>query len=203
MKELRSSLVMLVLMTALTGIAYPFAVTGLAKLAFPWQAAGSLIERNGHIIGSALIGQQFVTPGYFWSRPSATTTPDPADASKSLAAPYNAENSGASNFAPSSKALAASLAEREQFLRAANPSVSSPIPADLLTSSASGLDPHISPAAARWQVRRVALARQIPEAELLQLVEEEQEGRELGILGEPRVNVLKLNLALDERWPLR
>ena len=202
-KELRSSLTLLALLTIITGLAYPFAVTGLAGLAFPWQANGSLMEKGGRVVGSALIGQTFTGPGYFWGRPSATTTPDPGDPSKSVAAPYNAANSGASNLAPSAKALAETVAERDAMLRAAHPDEFSPVPADLLTSSASGLDPHITPAAAAWQIKRVAMARHIPMEELRQMVTDHLEGRELGVLGEPRINVLRLNLALDERWPMR
>lgn len=191
-KELRSSLTLLVLLTIITGLAYPFAVTGLAGLAFPWQANGSLIEKDGHAIGSALIGQSFTGPGYFWGRPSATAP-----------TPYNAASSGASNLAPSAKALADAVAERDAALRAAHPGETDRPPADLLTSSASGLDPHITPAAAAWQIKRVAMARHAPMDQVRALVMEHLEGRELGILGEPRVNVLKLNLALDERWPMR
>lgn len=202
-KELRSSLTLLAVLTIITGFAYPFAVTGLAGVAFPWQADGSLIEKNGHVVGSALIGQQFTGPGYFWGRPSATTAPDSQDSSKSVAAPYNAANSGASNLAPSAKALADIVAEHSTTLKSANPNESAPIPADLLTSSASGLAPHITPAAAAWQIKRVAMARHIPMDELRKLVTDHVEGRELGILGEPRINVLRLNLALDEHWPMR
>lgn len=203
LKELRPSLILLVMLTIVTGLAYPFAVTGLARIAFPFQAEGSLLERNGTVVGSALIGQSFTEPGYFWSRPSATTAPDPADPAKSVAAPYNAANSGASNLAPSAKALADAVAEREAALKAANPDETEPVPADLLTSSASGLDPHITPAAASWQVKRIAAARRVPVDELRALVARFTEGRDLGVLGEPHVNVLKLNMALDERWPMK
>ena len=203
LKDLRPSLILLAVMTILTGLAYPYAVTGLAKIAFPWQAAGSLIEKNGTVVGSALIGQQFTNPGYFWSRPSATTATDPADATKTVAAPYNAANSGASNLAPSAKALVDGVNDRIAALKAANPEETSDIPADLLTASGSGLDPHITPAGALWQLKRVAAARHVAVDELRKLVEANIEERLLGFLGEPRVNVLKLNLALDERWPIR
>lgn len=203
LKELRPSLALLVAMTIITGLAYPFAITGMAAMVFPWQAHGSLVERNGHVVGSVLIGQQFNGPGYFWGRPSATTAPDPQDAAKSVAAPYNAANSGASNLAPSAKALADGIAEREAILRTAHPGESDPVPADLVTASASGLDPHITPAAATWQIKRVAMARHVPMDQIRDLVAKNLETRELGVLGEPRINLLKLNLALDERWPMR
>lgn len=202
-KDVRASLLLLAVLTAITGLAYPVLVTGLARLAFPWQAGGSLVEKDGHVVGSALIGQEFTSPGYFWGRPSATTAPDPVDPAKSVAAPYNAANSGASNAAPSAKALADTVAERRDGLTRANPGEAEPPPADLLTASASGLDPHISPEAAFWQIKRVALARHAPMDEVRRLVTDHTEGRELGVLGEPRVNVLKLNMALDERWPMK
>lgn len=201
LRELRPALMVLVIMTLLTGIAYPLAVTGLAQVSFPWQANGSLIEKNGHVVGSALIGQQFASPAYFWSRPSATTAPDPNDATKTVPAPYNAANSGGSNLAPSAKALVDGALAAADAVKAAHPDQKGPVPVDLVTASASGLDPHISPAAAMYQVKRVALARHAPMEEVQKLVAAHTEGRELGILGEPRVNVLKLNLALDERWP--
>ncbi|HVI52876.1 MAG TPA: potassium-transporting ATPase subunit KdpC [Candidatus Sulfotelmatobacter sp.] len=202
LKELRPSLMLLVVMTIVTGLAYPFAVTSVAQVAFPWQAAGSLIEKNGQVVGSALIGQSFSKPGYFWSRPSATNAPDPNDATKTVDAPYNASNSMASNLAPSAKALADTVAARADTLKAADPDQSDPIPADLLTASGSGLDPDISPDAAYWQARRVASVRHIAEADLRKLIAAQVQGRSLGVLGEPRVNVLKLNMALDEKWPM-
>lgn len=202
-KDLRSSLALLVALTIVTGLAYPAAVTGMARIAFPSQAEGSLVEKNGKVVGSVLIGQQFTAAGYFWGRPSATTAPDPNDAAKSVPAPYNAANSGASNLAPSAKALADVVAERRADLLQANPGVADSIPADLLTASASGLDPHITPAAAAWQIKRVTSARHVSTEEVRKLVAEFTEGRELGILGEPRINVLNLNLALDERWPMK
>jgi K+-transporting ATPase ATPase C chain len=203
LKELRPALTLLVVLTVLTGLAYPLAVTGLAQIAFPWQAAGSLVERDGKVVGSALIGQDFTSPFYFWGRPSATTAPDPADPTKTVAAPYNAANSGASNLAPSAKALADAVAERSAALHRANPAAEGPLPADLVTTSASGLDPDISPEAADWQVARVAAARHAPAGEIHRLVADHTQGRALGVLGEPVVNVLKLNLALDERWPMK
>lgn len=201
-KELRPALTLVVVMTILTGIAYPLAVTGLAQLAFPWQANGSLIEKEGRVVGSALIGQSFTGPTYFWSRPSATTSPDPRDAAKTVPAPYNAANSGGSNAAPTSKALVESVAAAVKTVRAAHPDEKGPVPVDLVTSSASGLDPHITPAAAAWQVKRVAAARHTSVENIQTLVRQHTEGRELGMLGELRVNVLKLNMALDEKWPL-
>lgn len=202
LRELRPALMILVIMTILTGIAYPLAVTGLAQVSFPWQANGSLIEKNGHVVGSALIGQQFVGPAYFWSRPSATTAPDPNDATKTVPAPFNAANSGGSNLAPSAKALVDGAQAAVETLKAAHPDQKGPVPVDLVTASASGLDPHISPAAAVYQVKRVALVRHAPVEEVQKLVGAHIEGRELGVLGEPRVNVLKLNLALDDKWPV-
>lgn len=191
-KELRPALSLLLMLTALTGLAYPLAVTGLAQLVFPWQAQGSLIERDGHVVGSALIGQSFSGAGYFHGRPSAT-----ADQ------PYNAANSMGSNLAPSARALADGVTAAVQAAKAGNPGTKGPVPMDLVTASASGLDPHISPAAARFQVKRVANARQVTEDEIEAVLATQTEGRELAILGEARVNVLMLNLALDQRWPIR
>lgn len=202
-KDLRSSLALLAVLTAITGFAYPGSVAALAHLIFPWQAQGSLIEKDGKVVGSSLIGQNFTAPGYFWGRPSATSAADPNDAAKTVPAPYNASASAASNLAPSAKALADAVAERAEALRQANPDQGEAAPADLLTGSASGLDPHISPAAAAWQIKRVANARHVSQDELRKLVERFTEGRDLGVLGEPRVNVLKLNMALDETWPMR
>lgn len=196
LKEIRPALVVLLMLTAITGLAYPLAITGLAQTIFPAQANGSLIERNGKVIGSELIGQQFESDRYFHGRLSATTAPDPQDASKSVPLPYNAANSGGSNLGPTSKDLAGRLKDDVAKLKAENPSGS--LPVDLVTTSASGLDPHISPEAAFFQVSRVAKARHLPETTIRALVTGRIEGRMWGFLGEPRVNVLKLNLALDK-----
>jgi len=195
LREIRPAIVLLLALTAITGLVYPLAITGIAGVLFPKQAQGSLIENEGKVIGSALIGQEFKDDKYFHGRPSATTAPDPNDSTKTVPAPYNAANSGGSNLGPTSKALADRIKEDVDKLKAENPSGA--VPVDLVTTSASGLDPDISPEAALFQVPRVAKARNIPEAKLRQLVEEHIQGRTLGILGEPRVNVLMLNLALD------
>ena len=192
-KQIRPALVLLVLLTIATGLAYPFAVTGLARLAFPDQANGSLIVRNGTVVGSALIGQWFETDRYFHPRPSATSAADPADATRTVAAPYNAAASAGSNLGPTSKALV----DRVAADVAAYAGAAASIPADLVTTSGSGLDPHISPAAAERQVARVAQARKLPDERVRELVRAAIEGRLFGIIGEPRVNVLQLNLALD------
>jgi K+-transporting ATPase ATPase C chain len=198
-KQIRPAIVMLVLLTALTGLAYPLAMTGIAQLVFPSQANGSLISRDGHVIGSALIGQNFTGEKYFHGRPSATTDTDPNDATKTIAAPYNAQNSGGSNLAPTSKALVDRVKGDADKLAAENPGT--PIPVDLVTTSASGLDPDISPAGALFQVPRVAKARNLPQDQVRALVEANTTGRLLGLIGEPVVNVLKLNLALDAAKP--
>jgi K+-transporting ATPase ATPase C chain len=195
LKELRSALVIFAALTVITGLIYPLAMTGAAQVLFPYQAQGSRIELGGKTIGSALIGQSFTADRYFHGRPSATTAPDPKYASKTMAAPYNAVNSMGSNLGPTSKALADRLQQEVAALKAENPSAT--VPVDLVTTSGSGLDPDISPQAARFQVSRVAKARNLPEAEVEILIESRIEGRDLGFLGEPRVNVLKLNLALD------
>jgi K+-transporting ATPase ATPase C chain len=195
-RELRPAIVVLVALTAITGLVYPLAVTGIAQLVFPSQAQGSLIERNGHTVGSALIGQSFTSDKYFHGRPSATTAPDPNDASKTVAAPYNAANSGGSNLAPSNKALIDRVQGDIDKLKQENPTT--PVPADLVTTSASGLDPDISPEAALFQVPRVAKARNLTENRVRQIVIDHIEDRFIGVLGDPRVNVLKLNLALDD-----
>jgi potassium-transporting ATPase KdpC subunit len=195
-REIRPAIVVLVALTAITGLVYPLAITGIAGLVFPYQAKGSLIERNGHVIGSALIGQNFTSDKYFHGRPSATTTPDPNDASMTVAAPYNAANSGGSNLGPSNKALIDRVKADMEKLGRENPSL--PVPGDLVTTSASGLDPEISPEAALFQVPRVAKARNLNENRVRQLVADHIEDRFVGVLGEPRINVLKLNLALDE-----
>lgn len=203
LKEIRPALSMIVAMTVMTGIAYPLAVTGIAQSLFPAQANGSLIEKDGRVIGSDLIGQSFTGPGYFWGRPSATSGADPEDSAKTVSAPYNAANSSGSNYGPTSQALIDGATANIDALKAAHPDQKGPVPADLVTNSGSGLDPHISPAAAGWQASRVALARQVPVDAVRQVVAEHTLGRSLGFLGEPRINVLKLNLALDERWPLK
>lgn len=199
LREIRPAILVLLALTLITGLAYPLAITGVAGAIFPKQAQGSLIEKDGKVIGSELIGQEFKSDKYFHGRPSATTAPDPADSSKTVAAPYNAANSGGSNLGPTSKALNDRIREDVEKLRAENPS--SPVPVDLVTSSASGLDPDISPDAALFQVPRVAKARNMPEARVRDLVAQNTQGRLFGLLGEPRVNVLALNLALDDAAP--
>ncbi len=196
LREIRPAIIVLVALTLITGLVYPLAMTGIAQVIFPYRAQGSLIERNGKVVGSELIGQQFTSDKYFHGRPSATTAPDPADPNKTVAAPYNAANSGGSNLGPSNKALIDRVQGDIDKLKQENPSA--PVPADLVTTSASGLDPEISPAAAYFQVPRVAKARNLAEDRLRQLVSDHIEGRFLGLLGEPRVNVLLLNLALDQ-----
>jgi K+-transporting ATPase ATPase C chain len=195
LNEVRPALVLLVGLTIITGLIYPLAMTGVAGVVFPTQAQGSLIEKDGKVIGSALIGQQFADAKYFHGRPSATTGPDPKDPIKSVAAPYNAVNSMGSNLGPTSKALADRIKEDVETLKKENATAT--IPVDLVTASGSGLDPDISPETALFQVPRVAKARNLPEARVKALVEGETQGRWLGLLGEPRVNVLRLNLAMD------
>jgi potassium-transporting ATPase KdpC subunit len=195
LREIRPAIVLLLVLTAITGLAYPLAMTAIAGAIFPAQAQGSLIERDGKVVGSALIGQEFKDDKYFHGRLSATLAPDPNDSTKTVSAPYNAANSGGSNLGPTSKALADRLKEDVDKLKAENPSA--PVPVDLVTTSASGLDPDISPEAAQFQVPRVAKARNLPDDQVKQLVASNTQGRLLGLLGEPRVNVLALNLALD------
>jgi K+-transporting ATPase ATPase C chain len=195
LKEIRPAILVLLLLTLITGLAYPLAMTEIAGAIFPRQAQGSLIERDGKVIGSALIGQEFKDDKYFHGRPSATSAPDPADSTKTVPAPYNAANSGASNLGPTSKALSDRLKEDMDKLKAENPGAS--VPVDLVTTSGSGLDPDISPEGALFQVPRVAKVRGMPEDKVRQLVAENTSGRVIGIFGEPRVNVLALNLALD------
>ena len=199
---LRPVLVSAVFFMLLTGLAYPAFTTLAARLLFPFQAQGSLIERDGLVIGSALIGQRFTRPEYFHGRPSATLGADPQDPSKSIAQPYNAGSSGASNLGPTSQKLVDQVAARALAYRQDNGlPANTLVPVDAVTASASGLDPHISVANARLQLARVARLRQIPEAQLLQLLNDHTAARTLGLLGEPRVNVLQLNLALDARQP--
>ena len=195
LKEIRPAIVILVALTLITGLLYPLAMTGIAQVLFPDQARGSMIARDGTVVGSALIGQVFADDKYFHGRPSATNTPDPQDPTKNVDAPYNAANSGGSNLGPTSKMLADRLQADVEKLKAENPSA--PVPVDLVTTSGSGLDPHITPQAALFQVPRVAKARNMAEDRVRQLVNENTEGRTLGFLGEPRINVLALNLALD------
>jgi K+-transporting ATPase ATPase C chain len=194
-RELRPAILILVLLTLITGLAYPLAMTAIAGVIFPKQAQGSLIEKDGKVIGSSLIGQEFKDDKYFHGRPSATSAPDPADSTKTVPAPYNAANSGGSNLGPTSKALNDRIKDDVEKLKAENPTAS--VPVDLVTTSASGLDPDISPEAALFQVPRVAKARNMPEEAVRQLVTANSQGRLGGLIGEPRVNVLALNLALD------
>jgi K+-transporting ATPase ATPase C chain len=194
LKEIRPAIMMVILSTAIFGLAYPLGMTSLSQLLFPWQANGSLLTKNGQVIGSALIGQNFTLPKYFHGRPSATTEPDPKDATKTIPTPYAADNSLGSNLGPTSKALIDRVKGDVKTLKAQN---SAPIPVDLVTSSASGLDPDITPAGAYFQVSRVARARGLPEQRVRDLVARHIEGRWLGLFGEPHVNVLELNLALD------
>ena len=196
LNEIRPAIIVLVVLTLITGLAYPLAMTAIAGVIFPQQAQGSLIEKDGKVVGSALIGQEFKDDKYFHGRPSATSAPDPADSTKTVSAPYNAANSGGSNLGPTSKALNDRIKEDVEKLKAENPSAS--VPVDLVTTSGSGLDPDISPDAALFQVPRIAKARNMPDARVRQLVTEYTHGRMAGLLGEPRVNVLALNLALDQ-----
>src|SRR6201995_1518731 len=195
LREIRPAIILVVALTLITGLAYPLAMTAIAGVIFPNQAQGSLIEKNGKVVVSALIGQEFKDDKYFHGRPSATTTADPADAAKTVPAPYNAANSSGSNLGPTSKALNDRMKEDVDKLKAENPSM--PVPVDLVTTSGSGLDPDISPDAALFQVPRVAKARGLSDDKVRQLVADNTQGRLGGLLGEPRVNVLALNLALD------
>jgi K+-transporting ATPase ATPase C chain len=195
LREIRPAIIVLILLTLITGLAYPLAMTAIADVIFPQQAQGSLIEKDGKVVGSALIGQEFKEDKYFHGRPSATLAPDPADSTKTVPAPYNAANSGGSNLGPTSKALNDRIKDDVEKLKAENPSL--PVPIDLVTTSASGLDPDISPEGALFQVPRVAKARNMPQDRVRALVTENTKGRFAGLLGEPRVNVLALNLALD------
>lgn len=193
--QFRPAIMMIVVMILITGILYPLGMTGIAQAVFPYQANGSLIQQNGKVIGSELIGQNFTSDKYFHGRPSATNAPDPKDPTKTVDAPYNAANSSGSNLGPTSKALVDRVKKDAADLQAQNPNV--PVPIDLVTSSASGLDPDITPAAALFQVPRVAKARGMTEDRLRQFVQAHSESRALGVIGEPHVNVLGLNLALD------
>jgi K+-transporting ATPase ATPase C chain len=196
LKEIRPAIVMMVCFTVLTGLAYPLAMTGIAQVVFPRQANGSLIEKDGKVvIGSELIGQNFTQDKYFHGRPSATTDTDPKDPTKTVPAPYNAANSSGSNAGPTAKSLIERIQGDVDKLKAENPNTA--VPVDLVTTSASGLDPDITPAAALFQVPRVAKARGLPEAKVHDLVAQHVEGRFLGLIGEPRVNVMRLNMALD------
>jgi K+-transporting ATPase ATPase C chain len=185
--QIRPAVLLLLVLTVLTGLLYPLAVTGIAQALFPEQANGSLIVKNGVAVGSALIGQPFDDPKYFWGRPSATSPYG-----------YNAASSSGSNLGPTNEALKKGIADRVASLKAADPDNQAKVPIDLVTTSGSGLDPHISPAAAEYQVHRVAKARGVAEEIVRRHVAEHTEGRQWGVLGEPRVNVLELNLALDE-----
>ncbi len=191
LSQLRPALLVILAFTLLTGVVYPLAVTGVAQLVFPHQANGSLVERDGVAVGSTLIGQEFTDPGYFWGRLSATED-----------FPFNAASSSGSNLAPTNPELLDAARTRIEALRAADPGNTDPVPVDLVTGSGSGLDPHISPAGALFQAERVARARGMNLTAVQQLIERHTEGRTFGLLGEPRVNVLLLNLALDEAAPL-
>ena len=195
LRELRPAILILVLLTLITGLAYPLAMTAIAGVIFPKQAQGSLIEKDGKVIGSSLIGQEFKDDKYCHGRPSATSAADPADSTKTVSAPYNAANSGGSNLGPTSKALNDRIKEDVEKLKAENPTAT--VPVDLVTTSGSGLDPDISPEAALFQVPRVAKVRNMPEDQARQLVTASSQGRLGGLLGEIKVNVLALNLALD------
>ncbi|HTV38754.1 MAG TPA: K(+)-transporting ATPase subunit C [Xanthobacteraceae bacterium] len=195
LREIRPAILLLVILTLITGLVYPLAMTGIAQMIFPHQANGSMIERDGKVIGSELIGQNFTSDKYFHGRPSATTATDPNDPTKTVPAPYNAANSGGSNLGPSNKALIDRVKADIAKLQKENPGT--PVPIDLVTTSGSGLDPDISPEAAFFQVPRIAKARNLPEDQIRELVEDHTEGRLFGLLGEPHVNVLELNLALD------
>jgi len=195
LRELRPAIVLVIILTLITGLLYPLVMTGIAGVLFPSQAQGSLVTADGKVVGSSLIGQEFTSDKYFHGRPSATTAPDPNDSSKTVPAPYNAANSGGSNLGPTNKALIDRVKADVDKLKQENPSAQVPI--DLVTTTGSGLDPDITPEAALFQVPRVAKARNIPEDRLRQFVNDHVEGRVLGLFGEPRINVLALNMALD------
>ena len=195
LKEIRPAIVMIVLLSAITGVVYPYAVTGAARVLFPSQAAGSLIEKDGKVIGSRLIGQNFTGDQYFHGRPSATTDTDPNDPTKTVSVPYKADASTGSNYGPTSKALMDRVKGDVDTLKAGS---DAPVPVDLVTASASGLDPDVTPAGALFQAERVAKARNLPVEKVKDLIAAHVQGRTAGILGEPHVNVLELNLALDD-----
>jgi potassium-transporting ATPase KdpC subunit len=199
LREIRPAVVLIVALTLITGLIYPLVITGIAQVVFPYQANGSVLESDGRVVGSSLIGQEFASDRYFHGRPSATTAPDPNDSTKTVPAPYNAANSGGSNLGPTSKSLVERVRADVAKLKEENPT--SPVPIDLVTTSGGGLDPHISPEAAMFQVPRVAKARNLSEDRVRQLAAEHIEGRLFGIVSEPRVNVLALNLALDRAAP--
>ncbi|MFJ6322957.1 MULTISPECIES: K(+)-transporting ATPase subunit C [unclassified Rhizobium] len=195
LKQIRPAIVMVVATTVLTGLAYPLAMTGAAQALFPHQANGSLLEKDGKVIGSSLIGQNFTSDRYFHGRPSATTDTDPNDATKTISAPYNAASSGGSNLGPTNSSLITRIKGDAATLQSQNPNT--PVPVDMVTTSGSGLDPDISPDAAYFQIPRVAKARNMDEAKLKAIVDAAVESREFGVLGEPVVNVLALNQVLD------
>ena len=199
LKEIRPAIAFVIALTLITGLVYPLVMTGVAGVIFPRQAQGSLIEKDGKVVGSELIGQVFADDKYFHGRPSATNAPDPKDSTKTVDAPYNATNSMGSNLGPTNKALVDRVKGAVDDLKKENPSAA--VPMDLVTTSGSGLDPHISPEAALFQVPRVAKARNMAEDRIRQLVQQHTEGRTFGFLGEPRVNVLTLNIALDQKFP--
>jgi len=195
LKQIRPAIVLCIALALITGLAYPLAITGIAQLVFPTASQGSFVERDGTVIGSSLIGQNWTSERYFRGRSSATSGADPADPTKTTSVPYNAANSGGSNLGPTNKALLERVQAEVEKLKQENPSAA--VPVDLVTATGSGLDPHISPEAALFQVPRVARVRNMPEDRVRQLVNEHVEDRVLGVFGEPRVNVLALNLALD------
>jgi K+-transporting ATPase ATPase C chain len=199
LREIRPAIVLVIALTVITGLVYPLAITGIAGFMFPSQAQGSLIERDGKVVGSALIGQEFTSERYFHGRPSATTAPDPQDSTKTVPKPYNAAGSGGSNLGPTNKVLIDRVSADVDKLKKENPSAA--VPLDLVTTSGSGLDPDISPEAASFQVPRIAKARNLSEDRVRQLVNENIERPLVGLIGEPRVNVLALNLALDRVAP--
>jgi potassium-transporting ATPase KdpC subunit len=199
LREIRPAIVLVIALTVITGLLYPLAITGIAGYVFPSQAEGSLIERDGKVVGSALIGQEFTSERYFHGRLSATTAPDPQDSTKTVPKPYNAANSGGSNLGPTNKALIDRVSADVEKLKKENPSAAVPI--DLVTTSGGGLDPDISPEGAMFQVPRIAKARNLSEDRVRQLVNEHTERPLAGLIGEPRVNVLALNLALDQVAP--